>query len=344
MGWRFQKRIKLLPGVTMNLGKTGGSFSFGPRGAKVTVGKDGIRKTFGIPGTGLSYTTYDRYDQSAPGGSHGGRSAAAPQNTLDVGFFSGLFLSGDEKKFIDGVKALLAGDAASAANLLSQLPGNPDANFILAVIRLNAQQYPQCKDALNNVSANIQNLGFYFKKYNLALDMSFPITDVFAVDLSPCPLAVDLLRAEVLQHTNEIASACNLLLEWHKKDSTNLLVKISLAELVLSAAPTDVRWLKTLIAMTDHVENDSPIHTVLLYYRGLVFKNLKLFDVAQEVFSAIARKKKDRDSELMIAIQEERARVYELQGQNAAARKIWEKIYAEDSSNAEAARKINLLK
>ena len=344
MGWRFQKRIKLMPGVTMNMGKNGNSFSFGPRGAKVTVGKNGVRKTFGIPGTGLSYSTYDRYDKGTSTSSGRKQIAATSQNTLDVGFFSSLFLSEDEKKFINGVKALLANDTSTAISLLTQLPQNPDAGFILAVLHLNMQQYQQCKRALDNVVANIQILGTYFRKYNLALDMSFPITDIFSVNLSPCPLAIDLLRVEVFQHTKEFASACNLLLEWYKRDNANLMVKISLAELILSTAPTNVQWLKTLIAMTDHIENDTPIHTVLLYYRGIIFKSLNLLESAQRVLSIIARKKKDRDSDLMIAIQEERARIYEMQGQISAAKRIWEKIYAEDSSNAEAARRINLLK
>lgn len=43
MGLRFYKRINILPGITMNLSKSGSSFSFGPKGAKVTVGKNGIR-------------------------------------------------------------------------------------------------------------------------------------------------------------------------------------------------------------------------------------------------------------------------------------------------------------
>ena len=121
-------------------------------------------------------------------------------------------------------------------------------------------------------------------------------------------------------------------------------MKISLAEVILTSEPGNVPWLKSLIGMTEQIENDSPVHTVLLYYRGICFKNLKLFDAAQNVLSGIARKKKDRDNGLLIAIQEERANIYELQGQNAAARKIWEKIYSEDSSNLEAARKINQLK
>lgn len=42
---RFQRRIKILPGITLNVGKTGVSASAGPQGAKVTVGKTGVRTT-----------------------------------------------------------------------------------------------------------------------------------------------------------------------------------------------------------------------------------------------------------------------------------------------------------
>ena len=53
MSFRFWRRIKIAPGVTLNLRKWGGSLSFGPRGAKFTVGSRGRRATVGIPGTGL---------------------------------------------------------------------------------------------------------------------------------------------------------------------------------------------------------------------------------------------------------------------------------------------------
>jgi hypothetical protein len=56
MGLRFQKRIKILPGVYINLSKSGVSASVGGKGATVNVGSTGRRMvTFGIPGTGLSY-------------------------------------------------------------------------------------------------------------------------------------------------------------------------------------------------------------------------------------------------------------------------------------------------
>src|SRR6185312_2985770 len=65
MGFRFQKRISILPGVRINLSKGGVSTSLGPRGADVNIGRDGITTNAGIPGTGLSY-------RSKLGG-HGGK-------------------------------------------------------------------------------------------------------------------------------------------------------------------------------------------------------------------------------------------------------------------------------
>src|SRR5665213_4060288 len=66
MGLRFSRRVKLLPGVRLNFGKTGVSTSIGRRGAWLTFGgRGGTRATVGLPGTGLSYTT--QLGKKAPG-------------------------------------------------------------------------------------------------------------------------------------------------------------------------------------------------------------------------------------------------------------------------------------
>ena len=54
---RFRKTIKLLPGVKINIGKTGLSTSIGPKGATVNL-KPGrkARASVGIPGTGISHS------------------------------------------------------------------------------------------------------------------------------------------------------------------------------------------------------------------------------------------------------------------------------------------------
>ena len=56
MPFRFYRRKKILPGVSVNLSRSGLSVSLGPSGAKVTIGPKGVRKTVGIPGTGISYS------------------------------------------------------------------------------------------------------------------------------------------------------------------------------------------------------------------------------------------------------------------------------------------------
>ena len=55
MGWRFQKRKKIFPGVSLNLGKRGPGVSVGRRGARVSAGPRGLGGTLTLLGTGLSY-------------------------------------------------------------------------------------------------------------------------------------------------------------------------------------------------------------------------------------------------------------------------------------------------
>ncbi len=55
MGFRFRKRVRVMPGIYLNLGKNGISTTIGPRGANINIGKGGVYLNTGIPGTGLSY-------------------------------------------------------------------------------------------------------------------------------------------------------------------------------------------------------------------------------------------------------------------------------------------------
>ena len=56
MGWKFRKKITILPGLTINLSKSGISSTVGPKGLSINTGKNGTYLNTGIPGTGL----YDR--------------------------------------------------------------------------------------------------------------------------------------------------------------------------------------------------------------------------------------------------------------------------------------------
>ncbi|MFM2295534.1 MAG: hypothetical protein RLZZ350_1947 [Verrucomicrobiota bacterium] len=55
MGFRFSRRLSILPGLSLNLSGSGVSLSAGVRGAHVNLGSCGLYASAGIPGTGLSY-------------------------------------------------------------------------------------------------------------------------------------------------------------------------------------------------------------------------------------------------------------------------------------------------
>jgi hypothetical protein len=82
---RLFRCVRIAPGITLNLAKHGPSVSFKVCGAHLTVGRSGIRRTVGIPGTGVFVTSHDGwhsglhtgadFQQSAPALS-GGRKVA----------------------------------------------------------------------------------------------------------------------------------------------------------------------------------------------------------------------------------------------------------------------------
>jgi hypothetical protein len=55
MGFRFQRRLKLFPGVRLNFSRSGISTTIGIPGAGITLGGSGAYVNLGIPGTGVSF-------------------------------------------------------------------------------------------------------------------------------------------------------------------------------------------------------------------------------------------------------------------------------------------------
>ena len=73
MSWRFRQSFKLIPGLKLNLGKTGLSLSFGGAPLTLNVGPRGVYGTASIPGTGIQFR------QRLGGGS--GTFAGSPPNS-----------------------------------------------------------------------------------------------------------------------------------------------------------------------------------------------------------------------------------------------------------------------
>lgn len=75
MRFRFRRRIKVAPGVHINVTQKGiSSLSVGQPGATTNISKKGVKTTIGLPGTGISYSETSKF-------STGSDAEPAPKNT-----------------------------------------------------------------------------------------------------------------------------------------------------------------------------------------------------------------------------------------------------------------------
>lgn len=153
MSFRFWHRIRIAPGVTLNLSKSTASLSFGPRGAKYTVSLRGNRSTVGQPGTGLFYIVHEPRRASAANAPR-----VAQRDRLDLGFFQRLFTSADERALVDGPKALNAGNEGAAFVEFEKAASLPDAAWMAGMLRLRCEKFAPARRHLEAALGGLDRL------------------------------------------------------------------------------------------------------------------------------------------------------------------------------------------
>ena len=346
MGFRFWRRIRIAPGVTLNLSKSGGSLSFGPRGAKFTIGPRGKRATVGIPGTGLFYTSTLRTRRSS---SRKGLSQAdsasptvRPEDRLDLGFFRRLITPDDEKALVDGLRELALGDEDMALEHLEKAVHLADGSYLAGFLSLKKERLEDAGRYLVMALDKHDHLGAYFSKYGISATMSLPITDEVSAHVGPGLRGVLLGLVEVYQRQERWQDATSCLERLQQLEPDDVVVKLSLAELLLAARPGDKEVCQKVVRLTEGIENETPIHTALLLYKAKALRGLGLLDAARETLTSALRRRKGRSEELLRALRYERALVYEDLGQHRRARSELEKLYAEEPEYEDVARRLGL--
>ena len=339
MAFRFWRRVRLAPGITLNLSKSNASLSFGPRGAKYTISPRGNRATAGLPGTGLFYTVHDR-NRSGRGGT--APAPSVPQrDRLKLGFFQQLMTPAEEKRFIDGIRALNEGDQNTALAALEDAHDQPDAAWMAGMIRLRREELDRAKAHFEHALDRLDDLGALFGKYEIAAQASLPITsDVFA-HVFPRERGTRLALVEIAQlqgrHDDAMAHIARLM----EIDPTDPVVLLSFAERALDT-PEDRALMDRVARTTAHVENETPVDTAILLYRGKALTALGLPDAAIDVFTLANRRRKDRPEALLHQIRYDRAVLYFETGQRTRARREFERIYAADPGFEDVAERLGV--
>ncbi len=264
MSFRFWRRIRIAPGVTLNLSKSGGSLSFGPRGAKFTVGSRGKRATVGIPGTGLFYTTTL---PSRGSGSRKNASSAAPEvpsvhaeDRLTLGFFKRLVTPDDEESLVDGCRELVLGNEDKALEHFKNAVHLADGAYLAGFLTLKKEQLAESADYLATAAEKHSRLGRYFSKYSISATMSLPITDEVFAHVGPDLRGVLLGMVEVYQRQERWQDAITCLERLQRLEPDDVVVKLSLAELLLDAHPGDKNVCQKVVRLVEDIENETPIH------------------------------------------------------------------------------------
>ncbi len=257
MGFRFFKRMNILPGVTLNLSKSGGSVSVGPRGARFTLGPQGSRITLGIPGSGLFYTTNfslgklgKLFGQSAEASATANAAEApAPAETpvpaqrpkptvqerdrLTPSFFEKLSPPSDQKALADGCQALASGNEDVAFDHLEQAVHLADGAFLAGFLALKKGKLAAATRYLTTAVGQEQELGHYLSHYGIAATMSLAITEEVSAHVGPDMRGVLLALAEAYQAQERRQDAVACLERLRQLELGDVVVKLSLAELLM---------------------------------------------------------------------------------------------------------------
>lgn len=337
MSFRFWRRIRLAPGITLNLSKSTASLSLGPRGAKYTISPRGNRFTAGLPGTGLFYTLHDAGD--------GRRSRKPPvrkRDRLNLGFFQRLTTPARERSFVEGLRELNEGRQQSALAALERAAELPDAVWLAGILRLQQEDLVTARRHLTRALEELSDLGSLFAKYEVEVQASLPVTPEIVAHLRPGEEATRLALVEIAQSQGEQAEAMEHLERLLELDSSDPVVLLSFAELALDY-PEERALMERVLELTTGTVNETPVDTAILYYRGRALMALGLADAAIKVFTQANRRRKDRPKALLHQIRYQRALLYEQAGRRAQARREFERLYAEDPNFQDLRERLGLV-
>ncbi len=337
MAFRFWRRIKIAPGITVNMSKSGASLSLGPRGSKITVGPKGNRATVGIPGSGFYYTK-QLPKSSAPSQ----KDAPSSNDTLKLGLIKRLFTSDEEKSLVEGLAKFISGDTSSAYEQFCASSALADGAFLAGFIALDLAEYQTSAGYLKQAAAQHEQLGTYFSKYEVTPNLLMKVTPEISAYVEPNLRGVLLGLAEAYQAYEKIHEAVEVLERLRVLDPDDGVIKVSLAELLLEDSNDEQAAAQEILSFIDAVQPESPVHVALMLYQAKALRILNLSTAARDVLTKAYRKKHGIPAVLRQAVLYERALAYEDLGQLKRYREELEKLYALDPNFEDTAHRLGI--
>ncbi len=354
MPLQFRKRIKILPGVYVNLSKSGVSMSVGPKGLKYNIGPKGQYMTASLPGTGV-------YMREKIGGSPRSMMNDDETGTEDgpVKSLAALGVSTPKpvREFHEGCAAYFNDDYDTALTCFELLTKNsdyqPDALFMAGLAAYFLEQPEQAIEYLlvcmeksggeQPIPGQPESLvSQYISEETL---FTVPVTRFVSAQLPYSLVLATFLTIELIQVHGEIDDAIEIAQHFQENlsDDNRRLMQLSLAELYYSAERYDdlEQFIINQVGELDNVDN---IAVEMMFYWAATLTRQERYEAAKDVYTRALRKTADRDPELLKVLQYARADMFAQWDKQADAKKYFEKLYAIDPSFADVSKRLNALK
>ena len=240
--------------MTLNLSKSGGSLSFGHRGAKFTVGSRGKRATVGIPGTGFFYTSTLPSDKTSSRKSSqiiDTQPVVRSEDRLTMGFFKRLLTPDDEEAFVDGCRELALDNENKALSHLKKAVHLADGAYLAGFLALKKSQFDKASKFLSMAAEHSKTLNRYFDKYGISATMTLPITEEVSVHVGPNIRGVLLGLVEIYQRQKRWEDAVDCLNRLRRMEPEDVVIKLSLAEILMESKSGDKDINKKVIKLAE---------------------------------------------------------------------------------------------
>jgi tetratricopeptide (TPR) repeat protein len=313
MGFRMRKSIKVVPGVRLNLSKTGVGASIGAGGVRYSAHSSGRRTVSartGIPGVYYQQSAgKSRSSRSAPAGAPSG----APKKP-------GLFAPKGEKELYKAVKAQ---DPQAIKRVGEEHSDFRLPSYSLAGLLILDQEPAEAERLLDEAFATGNDPAEEkFVSTYLFTHIRLSIAEGVAAELPINRDAVGLALAELKQKGGNLDGAIAVVEQLEPTTYS----AVSLAELYAQSR----RW-DEVVELTEGVKNEDDASALLCVFRGRAFREQAFHDAAHEALKEALRAR-SRAAEIRHLALAERAQNFVAQGKKSQARKDLERILADDSS------------
>ena len=322
MAFRFQRSIKLMPGVRLNFSKTGIGASFGVPGLRVGYGPRGRTRSVGIPGTGMSWRETKSYGSSKKRRS-GSQSVAPPPppRPRKPGWFAPKL----EKEFCKALEEMTVTSIGQMATKYSEVRASMGALAGMMCLQSgDTNDFAEARKWLELAwsTGREPNSEPVARKYmNFGVEMTVTVAAGVQTQAGLTREAIALALVEIYQQAGELDLAIDLI----DGEQINSIAAVSLAELFILKECFD-----EVIDMTDGITNEDDATALLCVFRGISLREQDMFVAAREAFKEALRIR-SRNVEVRNRAWIERSACYLAEGKRGMARNDLERIMAVDS-------------